>query len=68
MSVMVQGCPCGHSYESDKPEHLEKDKVRAAKGFIDALPIPSSECEDCEYERENRYVNPLYLDQWANCR
>ena len=61
LTVMVQCLPCGHSYESDKPEHIERDKVRAAKGYIDALPIPSEDCEICQNERENRYIDPLLL-------
>ncbi len=63
-SIMVQFCPCGHSYESDDPEHIEKDKIRFAKGYIDALILSSDECEECKSLNENRYIDSLYLDYW----
>ena len=63
-NVMVQFIPCGHYYESDDPEHVRKDAERAAKGYIDALILPSEECDQCKSLNENYYVDPLYLDYW----
>ncbi len=54
MHVTIQ-CLCGHTYLSDRPEHIQRDAIRAANGYLDALPIPAKECEQCSAECENLY-------------
>lgn len=48
--IIVQYLPCGHDDYSDDPEHIKKDQERAAKGYLDALILNSSECEICKEE------------------
>ncbi len=51
-TVTVQYCPCGHVDTSTNPEHVKKSKERKN---LDALILPTSECEECrEYQERER--------------
>lgn len=56
MKYNVQ-CLNGHMYVAPKGSDLERRcKERADKGYIDALILDSSQCEDCQAERDERML------------
>ena len=57
-TVTVQYCPCGHVAWSLEQEHIQKSKERAANDFLDALILPSKDCEVCKEETDRR--NRMY--------
>ncbi len=45
--ITVQYIPCGHVDWSRDPEHIKLDVSRRAAGYLDALILPSDQCEEC---------------------
>lgn len=52
--INVQYLPCGHDDTSDDPKLIELDRQRAARGYLDALTRPSSECPTCKEEGQRQ--------------
>jgi len=58
--IIVHYCPCGCVGMSDNPEHIKMDAERRAKGYLDALILPTAECPTCNNEWEQEELR--YLD------
>ena len=60
--INVQYLPCGHVSETDDPELVKLDAFRQKEGFLDALILPSSQCEDCAENRRFQEQLSSYYD------
>jgi len=48
-------CLNGHVWQEIETSPLGiRAKAREERGFLDALPVPCSQCEDCGHEDRNR--------------
>lgn len=57
MKYNVQ-CTNGHVFTAPKGSELERRcKERAKKGYLDALILNSSECDECQAERDERMLD-----------
>lgn len=60
-TITVQYIPCGHVDWSDDPELIKKSEERAKQGFIDALTLPTKDCEECrEYREQESRLHAFY--------
>jgi hypothetical protein len=59
-------CICGHVGTVSRGSALEdRAKKRAADGYLDAIILSPSECEDCQLERQMDEARYAEYDFWS---